>query len=219
MYIIIIWIFSDTHTMVFKHPVRWMLTSCGVNCITMQPRSQQRGCGKLKSKHWIWGFRVFQFNPPLFDFLFGLGRSGYTYIYIFINISACFCDTSCRQTQIEQTGIVSIYKYTCVKTLAVLKVFGLDHHASSIVEVFHPLGTFWAMTIKKKFHAVSPIVLQPHSFLNLSPVQAVLCRWTQEYVVWLRKVWPSHCHPFISNSRMKKCYWWCWWKECKYKFL
>jgi len=50
--------------------------------------------------------------------------------------------------------------------LAVLKVFGLDHHASSIVEVFHPLGTFWAMTIKKKFHAVSPIVLQPHSFLN-----------------------------------------------------
>ena len=214
MYIIIIWIFSDTHTMVFKHPVRWMLTSCGVNCITMQPRSQQRGCGKLKSKHWIWGFRVFQFNPPLFDFLFGLGRSGYTYIYIYIYKYFCLFlwyqlspntnwtdrDAACPEEHTDiHWPLVSIYKYTCVKTLAVLKVFGLDHHASSIVEVFHPLGTFWAMTIKKKFHAVSPIVLQPHSFLNLSPVQAVLCRWTQEYVVWLRKVWPSHCHPFISK--------------------
>ena len=83
MYIIIMSIFSDTHTMVFKHPVRWMLTSCGANCITMQPRSQQRGCGKLKSEHWIWGFRVFQFNPPLFDFFVWV-RKVRVYVYIFL---------------------------------------------------------------------------------------------------------------------------------------
>ena len=85
MYIIIMSIFSDTHTMVFKHPVRWMLTSCGANCITMQPRSQQRGCGKLKSEHWIWGFRVFQFNPPLFDFFVWV-RKVRVYVYFFFYI-------------------------------------------------------------------------------------------------------------------------------------
>ena len=160
------------------------------------------------------GFGVSGFSsstPRCLIFLFGLGRSGYMYIFFLYNIFLLVSVIpAVAKHKLNRQGCSmsggaywhpltpNIYIHVS-RHLLFWKFLGWTTMPAPIVEVFHPLGTFWAMTIKKKFHAVSPIVLQPHSFLNLSPVQAVLCRWTQEYVVWLRKVWPSHCHPFISK--------------------
>ena len=220
-----------------------------VNWIT-QPRSQQHACRKLKSEHWgpgeTLGFpdksKVSGFsssNPVVFSFLFWV-RSKYRYVtdmLLLVSVIPAVAKPKLNRQGCSMSAgayghplTPSIYTHVS-KTLAVLEVFGLDDHASSIVEVFHPLGTFWAMTIEKKFHAVSPIVLQPHSFFEpeSSPSVAVSLNSGQllpqnslaTILYDLERSGRVIAIHSYQNSAMKKLYCWCWWKVCKIysKFL